>query len=425
MRQSEFNPDLTNARWLDSQDELAPFRERFVDAEPDMIYLDGNSLGRLPKETVERLQWVIEREWGERLIRSWNEGWYELPERVGAKMARLLGATSDEVIMADATSVNLFKLAMAALEIRPNRQVIVTDDLNFPSDLYILQGACRLAGSGYRLVRVPSADGIHGNLIGLEEAIGSETALVALSHTAFKSSYTYDMAAVTDIAHRAGALMLWDTSHSVGTRPIELGHAGVDLAIGCSYKYLNGGPGSPAFLYVRRDLQEQLANPISGWMGQHNPFDFALDYIPDPGLRRFLSGTPGILALAAVEVGVDLLLEAGLDRIRAKSIRQGEYLIALWEALLEPLGYRLKSPKESQRRGSHITLGHDEGYRIDRVLIEQLQVLPDFRPPDNIRLGIAPLYNTYEELFAAVSCLVQAVEKDLYRKYPAYSLPVT
>lgn len=420
-----FSPDLTYARWLDSQDELAPFRDRFLDAEPDLIYLDGNSLGRLPRSSIERLQSVIEQEWGGRLIRSWNEGWYEMPERVGGKVAQLVGAGIEEVIMADSTSVNLYKLARAALEFQPGRRTIVTDDLNFPSDLYILQGVCRQAGPDYRVVRVASPDGIHGNPAGLADAIGSDTALVALSHTTFKSSYTYDMAGVTKLAHEAGALMLWDTSHSAGATPINLAGDGADLAVGCTYKYLNGGPGAPAFLYIRRELQKQLANPISGWMGQHDPFEFALDYKPDPGLRRFLSGTPAILPLAAVEAGLDLLLEAGLDRVRAKSVRQGEYLIALWETLLAPLGFRLKSPLDSARRGSHITLGHDEGYRIDRVLIEQLKVLPDFRPPDNIRLGIAPLYTTYQELFKAASRLQQVVRDGLYQRVEPARLEVT
>lgn len=425
MQPKEFSPDGTYAHWLDSQDELASFRERFVNFEPELIYLDGNSLGRLPIDTVQRLQSVVEQQWGERLIRSWNEGWYDLPERVGAKMARLLGANADEVIMADATSVNLFKLALASLAARPGRHKIVTDSLNFPSDLYILQSICRLAGSEYQLARVDSPDGIHGQPEALAEAIDEDTALVTLSHTTFKSGFTYDMPTITEIAHSAGALILWDTSHSIGSRAIDLNHSEVDLAIGCSYKYLNGGPGGPAFLYVRRDLQQSLQNPISGWMGQHEPFAFSLDYRPDKGIRRFLSGTPAILSLAAVEVGVDLTLEAGIEQIRRKSRRQTEYLIALWETFLEPLGFQLKSPRDPEVRGSHVTLGHEEGYRIDRVLIEQLKVLPDFRPPDNIRLGIAPLYNTYEEIFTAVSRLVQVVEDGLYRHHPDPELPVT
>ncbi|MFN2224276.1 MAG: kynureninase [Candidatus Promineifilaceae bacterium] len=420
-----FSPDLTYAQELDKRDELAPFRQRFVVDEPDLIYVDGNSLGRLPKESIGRLRDLIERQWGRELIRGWNQGWIDLPERVGAKMARLVGARPEEVIIADATSVNLYKLALAALKARPGRTRIVTDDLNFPSDLYILQGILAQAGPDYELVVVPSADGIHGPVEALAEAIDRRTALVTLSLTTFKSSYTYDMAAVTGLAHEAGALILWDTSHSVGSVPIALNEAGADLAIGCSYKYVNGGPGSPAFLYVRRELQDGLFNPLPGWMGQKNAFDFGLQYQPAPGIRRFLTGTPAVLSLAAIEVGADLLLEAGLDRLRRKSVGQTEYLVQLWQHELAPLGFRLKSPRQVERRGSHITLGHDDGWRIAQALIEEMNVLPDFRAPDNIRFGIAPLYNTYADIHAAVDRLRRVVTEERYLAYPTASKTVT
>ena len=425
MRPDKPDTSIQRALALDETDPLASFRQRFAIPEADLVYMDGNSLGRLPVESIERLDQVISDQWGRRLIRSWNEGWYDLPERVGGKMARLLGAQPDEVIMADATSVNLFKLALAALKLRPGRTKIVTDDLNFPSDLYILDGVCRLAGPDYKVVIVESADGIHGPVEALKKAIDHNTALVALTHATFKSSYTYDMWSLTEAAHQAGALMLWDCSHSAGSVPIDLNGPSVDLAIGCSYKYVNAGPGGPAFLYVRKDLQDQIQNPISGWMGQHKPFEFGLTYKPTAGIRRFLSGTPPILSLAAVEVGVDILLEAGMDRIREKSVRQSDYLIQLADALLVPLGYRIKSPRDVANRGSHVTLGHDEGYRIDRVLIEQLNVLPDFRPPDNIRLGIAPLYNSYADIHRAVSGMQRTVEEGLYKEYARETLTVT
>jgi kynureninase len=417
--------DIAYANELDRNDELAAFRQRFVIDDPDLIYLDGNSLGRLPKESVTRMRDVVERQWGVDLIRGWNEGWIDLPEQVGAKMAAIVGARPDEVIMADATSVNLFKLATAALRARPGRTKIVTDNLNFPSDLYILQGVLAAAGPDYELQIVPSPDGIHGPVEALAAAVDESSALLALSLTTFKSSYTYDMPAISRLAHDAGALILWDTSHAVGALPIALNDAAADLAIGCSYKYVNGGPGGPAFLYVRHDLQEQLANPLSGWMGQKNPFDFLLDYEPAPGLRRFLTGTPTILSLAAVEVGLDLLLEAGLDRLRAKSLGQSEYLIALWQALLAPLGFRLNSPRQADRRGSHITLGHDEGWRIAQALIGEMNVLPDFRAPDNIRFGIAPLYNTYGDIHAAATRLRRVVDEGRYLSYPEAAKDVT
>lgn len=405
------------ARRLDGQDPLRHFRPRFVVADPELIYLDGNSLGRLPVASQERLRRVIDEEWGGRLIRGWNEGWFELPGRLGDKVAALIGARPGEVILADSTSVNLFKLVVAALRASPGRRKVITDDLNFPSDVYILQGAQHLAGPDYELQIVPSADGLNGPVAALTEAIDEQTALVTLSHIVFKSGYTYDLAAVTKLAHRAGALMLWDLSHSVGAMPIDLSGAAADLAVGCTYKYLNGGPGAPAFLYVRRDLQERLLNPISGWMGQADPFQFGLDYRPSSGLRRFLTGTPPILSLAAVEAGLDMTLEAGLERIRAKSVAQTEFLIALWEQELRPLGFRLNSPGDAARRGSHVSLGHDEGWRINRAFIEEMGVLPDFRRPDSIRLGLAPLYTTFGEIAEAVGRLRTVVTERLYEKY--------
>ncbi len=408
---------MTYARHLDDVDNLRGFRQKFLVEDPELIYVDGNSLGRLPRATRELIRGVVEHQWGERLIRSWNEGWFELPERVGAKLSKLIGAQEDEVIMADSTSVNLFKLALAALRFQSGRTKIITDDLNFPSDLYILQSVVELAGAACQLVVVPSQDGIHGDISGLKLAVDDKTALLTLSHTAFKSGYTYDMVAVTELAHRAGALMLWDTSHSVGAMPIDLGQSAVDMAIGCSYKYLNGGPGAPAFLYVRRDLQDQIGNPISGWMGQKNPFDFDLTYQPTTGLRRFLSGTPPILSLAASEIGIDMLLEAGVDNIRAKSIQQSEYFIKMWENNLSHLDFILKSPRDPSRRGSHVTLGHPEGWRINRALIEDKKVIPDFRRPDNIRLGFAPLYNSFADVYEVSESLLEVVEKGLYEKY--------
>jgi kynureninase len=336
---------------------------------------------------------------------------------VGAKIARLIGAQPDEVVVADSTSVNFFKLVVAALGARPGRQVVVSDELNFPSDVYLLQGALRLAGLDYQLQLLRSADGLTIPTAAVAEALSADTALVALTHTAFKSGYVYDMAAVTQAAHAAGALMLWDLSHSVGAMPVDLNGAGVDLAVGCTYKYLNGGPGAPAFLYVRRDLQEQLVNPIWGWFGQRGQFDFKLDYEPAEGVQRFLVGTPPLLSLAAVEPAVDLLLEVGLERLRAKSVAQTDYLIALWEALLKPHGVMLNSPREAAQRGSHVSLRHPEALRIDRALIEDMNVIPDFRAPDNLRLGIAPLYTSFSDIYEAMRRLETVLVERRYEKY--------
>jgi kynureninase len=416
---------LQEAQALDALDPLAAYRSEFVIDDPALIYLDGNSLGRMPKRALARVNEVVEHEWGQRLIRGWGEGWFTAPQRIGAKIAQLIGAQADEVIVADSTSVNFFKLVMAALGARVNRPLVVTDELNFPSDLYLLQGALRLAGAGRRLVRVPSEDGLTVPFTALQAAITPETALVTLTHTTFKSGYVYDMPAVTELAHRAGALMLWDLSHSAGAMPLALNAAGVDLAVGCTYKYLNGGPGAPAFLFVRRELQDELLSPIWGWFGQKGQFDFTLDYSPGPGLQRFLAGTPPMLSTAAVEPGLDLVLEAGLDRLRAKSVQQTEYLIALWEALLAPLGVALNSPRDPAQRGSHVSLGHPEGLRIDRALIEDMAVIPDFRYPDNIRLGVAPLYTSFVDIYEGLTRLRRVLVERLYEKYPAERPEVT
>ncbi len=418
-------PDPHYSAALDAQDPLAAFRQEFVVDDPALIYLDGNSLGRLPRRTRALIQDTIDQQWGKRLIRGWNEGWLDLAQRIGDKIAPLLGARPGEVVVAEATSTNLFKLAVAALKARPGRRTIVTDDLNFPSDLYIFQGIVDLLGAGHRLEVVPSPDGIHGPMEALRTAIDADTALVSLSHTVFKSAYTYDMARISELAHEAGALALWDLSHSAGAVPVDLHSAGADLAVGCTYKYLNGGPGAPAFLYVRRDLQDSLHNPIAGWFSQDAPFDFGLAYQPAAGLRRMLTGTPPVLSLAGIEPGIDLLMEAGMDRLRAKSVHQSEYLIALVDAVLRPLGFHLNSPRDTARRGSHISIGHPEGWRINRALIEQMQVLPDFRAPDNIRLGITPLYTTFDDIRQAVQRLRMAVEARLYENYPAERPAVT
>lgn len=421
--------DLDYARALDEADELAHYREEFVLDEPDLTYLNGNSLGRAPKRTLIRMQRALTQEWGQRLIRAWSEGWYDAPVTIGSKIAQLIGARADECIVADSTSVNFFKLVLAALRMLrargSRRNKIVTDDLNFPSDLYILQGIGDLLEGGLRLEVVKSPDGISVPHEAIEAAIDEDTALVTLSHTAFKSGFTYDIPRVTKAAHEAGALVLWDVSHSVGALPIQLSDCRADLAVGCTYKYLNGGPGSPAFLYIRKDLQPELGNPITGWFGQRVPFEFALDYEPARDLRRFLSGTPSILSLIAIEPSVDLMLKAGIERLRAKSVAQTEYLIALWQAVLEPLGFELASPRDSERRGSHVSLAHPEGLRIDRALVERMKIVPDFRAPDNIRMGLAPLYTSYGDIHHAVMQLRTVVTERLYEKYSTEMPTVT
>lgn len=415
--------DLAYAQELDRQDQLAHFRGEFVIDDPDLIYLDGNSLGRLPKRTKKIIEENVAQGWGRRLIRGWGDGWFRAPQRIGAKIAQVIGAQGDEVICSDSTTTNFYKLVIAALKARPGRTKMVTDDMNFPTDRYILQGVAR--EMGLELVVVRSEDSITISTEALAEAIDEQTALVTLTHTAFKSAYIYDMQRITEMAHRAGALMLWDLCHSAGAMPLALNACEADLAVGCTYKYLNGGPGSPAFLYVRRDLQEGAFNPIWGWFSQKNQFEMAEAYQAAPGLDRFLTGTPPMLSMIGVEVGVDLILEAGLDRLREKSVQQTEYLIALWEEFLKPLGFSLNSPRDAHVRGSHVSIGHEEGLRIDRALIDEMKVLPDFRYPDNIRLGIAPSYTTFAEIHEAVMRIRQVVADRLYEKYPMERPEVT
>jgi kynureninase len=421
--------DLDFASELDAQDELAAFREEFVITDPDLIYLDGNSLGRLPKRTVPFMRQAIEQAWGERLIQVWNDGWINTPAELGAKIAQLVGAQPDEILVTEATSINLFKLAVAALRARPDRSKIVSDVFNFPSDLYILQGIIDLLGGRHRLELIPSADTITIDPAAVSAAIDGDTALVTLTHVAFKSAFMYDMAAVTALAHQAGALTLWDLSHSAGAVPLDLNGCGVDLAVGCTYKYLNGGPGAPAFLYVRRDLQNQLSQPMWGWFAAKNPFAFDLDYTAADGLARYKVGTPPMLSMKAVEPALDILLEAGMERLRAKSLRQTEYLIFLAGQWLTPLGFVIGTPRQPGLRGSHVSLRHAEGYRINRALIEAeppaVKVIPDFRAPDNIRLGLAPLYNTFTEIHRAMARLREIVEERIYERYSAERALVT
>jgi kynureninase len=421
----DLEPGPEFAERLDAEDELASFREAFVFAEPDLIYLDGNSLGRLPSSVVERMRTVVAEEWGRDLIRGWNAGWWEAPGRVGEKIARLMGAGPGQVVVSDTTSINLFKLVIVALEMRPGRDRIVSDVLNFPSDLYILQGCIRVLGDRHHLHLVPSVDGITVDQEILFDAIDERTALVTLSHVVFKSGFLYNAAAITERAHQVGALILWDLGHSLGVVPVELDDWGVDLAVGCTYKYLNGGPGAPGYLYVRRDLQEEALSPIWGWFGQRDPFAFDLEYDPADGITRFLVSSTPILSVVAMESAVDLLLEAGIERIRRKSVRLTSYLIYLVDTLLAPLGFRLGSPRTPAQRGSHVSIQHPEGYRINRALIEEMGVLPDFREPDNIRLGLSPLYTSFAEVWEAVDRIRRVVEEERYLSYSEERLLVT
>lgn len=415
-------PGYGEALELDATDPLGAHRSRFVISDGDLIYLDGNSLGRMPKTAPDVAASLLHNQWGDRLIRSWNEGWWDAQVRIGDRLAPLLGARPGEVIMSDATSVNLFKLASAAAASRPGRSKIITDDLNFPTDIYVLSGVAQLHDN--EVVIVPS-DGIHGPVPALLDAIDENTALVSLSHTVFKSGFTYDLDVINRAAHEAGALVLWDTSHSVGSVPIDFTGSETDLAIGCTYKYLNGGPGSPAFLYVRRELQSELENPITAWWAHIDPFAFDLDFRPTNGIRRFHTGTMPMLSLATLEPGIQTVLDAGIEAIREKSIKLTEYLVLQWELHLEQLGFVMASPRNPTQRGSHIALTHPEGWPIARALIESARVIPDFRAPDNIRLGLSPLSTTFIEVHTAIQRVRMVVENGLHRRVETLDTRVT
>ncbi len=388
-------PSLDNIRRWDAEDTLGAFRQRF-NLPDGVIYLDGNSLGALPTATKAHLADVVEQEWGAGLIRSWNSAdWIDAPQRVGAKIARIVGAGRHEVVVADSTSVNLFKLLVAALGERPGRRMILTEPGNFPTDLYVAQGVAATLPDVE--VRTAPRDQIAA-------AIDADTAVVMLTHVHYKTGERFDMAAITQAAHAKGALILWDLSHSAGALPVDLNACDADLAIGCGYKYLNGGPGAPAFLFVVERLQNRLTSPLSGWMGHAAPFAFGDDYAAGEGVKRFLCGTPPILALAALEVGVDLFLEADPQAIAAKSQRLCSLFIDLVEQRCEGLGLTLATPRDPARRGSHVSFGHPYGYEVMQALIAK-GVIGDFRTPDILRFGFTPLYTSFDDVWRAAEHL--------------------
>ena len=396
--------DRQSAERLDAHDPLGGFRSRFHIPDPALAYLDGNSLGMLPAASVERARDLIAREWGERLIRSWDSGWLDRPAEVGDLIGEaLLGSAPGQVVVSDSTSVNLYKLAVAALDARPGRRAVVAAAGDFPTDRYVLAG---LAGSRGLELRLVDPDPVAGvSAADLAGAVDGDAALVALSHVDYRSAALADLPGITALAHGAGALTLWDLSHSAGAVPVGLDAAGADLAVGCTYKYLNGGPGAPAFLYVRDGLQRTLRQPIQGWFGQREQFAMGPAYDPLPDVRRFLVGTPPVLGLALVEEGVRLLAEAGLDLLRAKSVALGSLLVDLYDAWLAPLGFGLASPRDPAARGSHVSLSHPDGDRLRRELVETAHVVPDFRRPDLLRFGLAPLTTRFADVWDAMSWL--------------------
>jgi kynureninase len=383
---------------LDAQDPLAACREAF--SLPDgVIYFDGNSLGALPLAVVERLERTVGQEWGRDLIRSWNEhDWIGLPFSAGDRIAPLVGAAPGQVVVTDSTSINLFKALAAALRLAPDRHVILSDEGNFPTDLYMAEGLTRFLGGETRLTLVPED--------GVARALGGDVAVVVLSHVDYRSGRIRDMAAVTEAVQAAGARVVWDLSHSVGVLPIALDRDRVDFAVGCTYKFLNAGPGAPAFLYVARHLHDEIENPLSGWMGHAAPFAFETGYRPAAGLARMLSGTSPILSMAALDAALGLMATVDIAAVREKAMALGDLFIALVEKRLGEAGLTLFSPHEAAHRGAQVSFRHADGYPIMQALIER-GVIGDFRAPDILRFGVAPLYLRFVDVWDAVEVLVE------------------
>ncbi len=396
---------------LDVSDPLRGYRDRFVDAETSLVYFDGNSLGRPPRASVERLAAFARDEWGGRLIRGWDETWMQLPFDIGDEIARVaIGAAPGQTVVGDSTTVLLYKVLRAAFDAQRTadraRVEIVVDRDNFPTDRYLVEGIAAERGGRVHWIDVDLASGVGTDA--LRAAVGPETAVVLLSHVAYRSGHMADAAALTRIAHEAGALVVWDLCHSAGSVPIEADAWGFDLAVGCTYKYLNGGPGSPAFVYVARRHQAALAQPIQGWMGTADVFAMGPEYHPAEGMRRFLSGTPPIVGMLAMQDTLEMIGEAGIHAIRAKSVALTEFAVRVADAELAPLGVSIASPRDPSERGGHVTLSHPAMRAVTARLWSE-DVIPDYRDPDGLRIGLSPLSTSFAETLAGLRAVGAAV----------------
>ena len=398
---------LHKAKELDATDPLREFRERFLvpDDTDVLAYLDGNSLGRPTRAAAERLAAFVGGQWADRLIRGWTDEWMDWPQTVGDRLASAaLGAGGGQVVIADSTTVMLYKLARAALGVRPGRSEILLDTDNFPTDRYVLEGIADELGLRLRWITTDPAAGVTTEQVA--DAVGPDTALAVFSHVAYRSAHLADAEAITAAVHEAGGLVLWDLSHSAGSVPVRLDDWNVDFAVGCTYKYLCGGPGSPAFGYVNRRHHGRVRQPIQGWMGRHDPFAMAPGYQPAEGVRGMLSGTPPILAMIPLICGIELLEEAGIEAVRAKSSRLTGFALELADSWLSGAGVEVASPLDPARRGGHITVRRPDFRALNDALWER-GVIPDFRAPDGIRLGLAPLSTSFEEVHRGMSALAE------------------
>ena len=391
----------SDAERLDRDDPLKSLRDRF-DLPAGVVYLDGNSLGALPKHVAERVHQVVTEEWGRDLITSWNlHGWMDLPSRVGGRIAPLIGAKPGEVVCADSTSINVFKLLAAALKLNPGRSIVLSDSGNFPTDLYVAQGLGELLGGTARL-RVVDEER-------LVDSIDKNTAVVMATHVNYRTGRRHDMQAATRRAHEHGALMLWDLAHSAGAMPVELDAVGADFAVGCGYKYLNGGPGAPAFLYVAERHLDSVRPPISGWLGHEAPFAFDLEYRPAAGIERNRVGTPAILNMAALDAALDVFDDVDMNQVREKSVALAEYFIELVEERCGEFSVKLVSPRNAAARGSQVSFRHPQAYAVMQALIER-GFIGDFRAPDVLRFGFAPLYVRYVDAWDTAAALRDILE---------------
>lgn len=418
----EPDPPEPDAAALDAADPLAGFRDRFVVHDDDLIYLDGNSLGRLPRATADRITRAVTQEWGRELIRGWGH-WIDLGREAADLLAGpVLDAEPGDLVVSDSTSVNLYKLAVAALDAAPDRRMVLVDEDDFPTDRYILQRLT--AARGLTLRPVPADPDTGVDIPGVVAAMDRHVALVVLSHVSYRSGALTDMAAVTEAAHRAGAMVLWDLCHSAGAVPVPLRESGADLAVGCTYKYLNAGPGAPALLYVRPDLRTRLRQPIAGWWGQRDQFEMGRHYRPVRSIDRFLVGTPNVLSQYGVLEGARIAAAAGIGPVRAKGMALTAYAVRLLDALPAGTGLRLASPRDPARRGAHVTLAHPRAWQLCEALADA-GVLVDFRTPDRIRLGLAPLYTRFADVAEAVRRLGALLASGRYLDYPAEHARIT
>ncbi|MEV6303956.1 kynureninase [Actinoplanes sp. NPDC051861] len=397
---------------LDAADPLAAYRDRFITppASDLLSYLDGNSLGRPLEATASLMDEFIRDQWGGRLIRGWDEGWLDWPLTLGDRLGAVaLGAAAGQTVIADSTTVLIYKLAGAAVTARPGRRKIVLDTDNFPTDRYVLEGIAAARGLELVWISTDPETGIHASQVA--SVIDEDTALVLFSHVAYRSGWIADVAEINRIAHSAGALAMWDLCHSAGSVPISLDSWGVDLAVGCTYKYLNGGPGAPAFAYLRRDLQDTVRQPIQGWMGHRASFEMGHGYEPAPGIRALLSGTPSILAMVPLHANLDMLAEAGIEAVRAKSLLLTGYVLDLADEWLAPLGVEVAGPRSASERGGHVTLRRD-GFKEFLSPLWDSGVIPDYRRPDGLRIGPAPLSTSFTEVCQGLSVLRDLIEKN-------------